>query len=447
MSHIARRHYLRTAVILAVLLVLPIAITPVLAVQDSVTRWNILAVAGTITAGEGAVPQSRTLAVVQVAVHDALNAIDRRYQPYAYTGIAEDDASPDAAVATAAHDALVGIISVGASLPGFGSPAQQANAVAAADAAYAADLAAIPDGLPKTHGIAVGQAAASAILALRSSDHATVFVPYTPGTLPGQWRPTPNPVPFDPPAAADHLPAALPGWGLVTPFVLRTSEQFLPDGPPALTSEAYANDYNEVKAIGSKLSGLRTADQTMLARFWYEPSASMWSRIARVTAEANGLDSWERARLLALVNLAMADGFIAGFETKYLYNFWRPITAIRAGDTDGNDATVADPAWESLLNTPMIPDYTSTHSVLGGAAAAVLQEFFGTDYVSFSVTSGAPFAGLTRSFFSFSEAAQENADSRVYAGIHFRTACRDGVRQGRHIGQFAIQHYLLPVKH
>jgi hypothetical protein len=324
---------------------------------------------------------------------------------------------------------------------------QQANAVAAADAAYAVDLAMIPDGLPKTHGIAVGHAAASAILALRSNDQATVFVPYTPGTLPGQWRPTPNPVPFDPPAAADFLPAALPGWGLVTPFVLRTSEQFLPDGPPELTSEAYANDYNEVKAIGSKLSGLRTADQTLTARFWYEPSASMWSRIARVTADANGLDSWERARLLALVNLAMADGFIAGFETKYLYNFWRPITAIRAGDTDDNDATVADPAWESLLNTPMIPDYTSTHSVLGGAAAAVLQEFFGTDYLPFSVTSGAPFAGITRSFSSFSEAAEENADSRVFAGIHFRTACRDGVKQGRHIGQFAVQHYLLPVKH
>jgi hypothetical protein len=234
---------------------------------------------------------------------------------------------------------------------------------------------------------------------------------------------------------------------LVTPFVLRTSQQFLPDEPPALTSEAYAKDYDEVKAIGSKSSALRTDDQTMMARFWYEPSASGWSRIARVTAEANGLDSWERAQLLALVNLAMADGFIAGFETKYTYNFWRPITAIRAGDTDGNDATVADPAWESLLNTPAIPDYTSTHSVLGGAAAAVLEKFFGTDQVSFSVTSGVPFAGLTRSFSSFSEAAEENADSRVYAGIHFRTACRDGVKQGRHIGQFAFQHYLLPVRH
>ena len=442
---VSRRHYLRMALMLAVLFVLPIAITPVLATQDTVARWNILAVAGTITAGQGAVPQSRTLAVVQVAVHDALNAIDRRYEPYAFTGIAEDDASPDAAVATAAHDALVGIISVGATLPAFGTPAQQANAVLAADAAYAEDLAAIPDGLPKTHGIAVGHAAALAILALRSNDQATVFVPYTPGTLPGEWRPTPNPAPFDPPAAAAFLPASLPGWGLVTPFVLRTSEQYLPDAPPALTSQEYANDYNEVKAIGSKSSGVRTGDQTMIARFWYEASGAGWSRIARVTADANGLDSWERARLLALVNLAMADGFIAGWQTKYTYNFWRPITAIRAGDTDGNDATIADPLWESLLNTPAIPDYTSTHSVLGGAAAEVLARFFATDTVSFTVTSGAPFVGITRSFWSFSQAAEENADSRVFAGIHFRTACRDGIKQGRHIGQFAFRHYLLPI--
>ena len=142
----------------------------------------------------------------------------------------------------------------------------------------------------------------------------------------------------------------------------------------------------------------------------------------------------------------MADGFIAGFQTKFFFNFWRPITAIRAGDTDGNDATIADPAWESLLNTPSIPDYTSTHSVLGAAAAEVLSRFFGTDAFTFTATSGAPFAGITRTFLSFSAAARENADSRVYAGIHFRSACDDGLTQGSHIGQFAFQHYLRPAR-
>jgi hypothetical protein len=367
------------------------------AAVDPVSSWNIVAIQATLTAGENGVVASRTLAIAQLAVHDALNAIDARYERYAFTGSAPAGASADAAIAAAARDALVGTIAVGA-LPGFGSPANQALAVAQVDAAYAAALAGIPDGLPKSDGIAIGQAAAAAIVTLRSSDHATELVTYTPGTEPGDWQPTPNPVPFDPPAAADHLPAVAPHWGNVTPFVLLRSSQFEPNGPPRLTSKQYAADYNEVKAIGEKNSTTRTAEQTSIARFWYEGSPAGWSRIARVVAESQGLDSWDTARLLALVDLAMADGFIAGFETRYEFNFWRPVTAIRAGDTDGNDATVADPAWSTLLNTPAIPEYASTHSVLGGAASEVLRRFFRDDDVSFTTTSGVPFAGLTRSF-------------------------------------------------
>ena len=226
-----------------------------------------------------------------------------------------------------------------------------------------AELAVIPNGPAKNNGIVIGQAASAAILALRSADHATDLVTYTPGTQPGDWQPTPNPVPFDPPAPAELLPAALPGWGRLTPFVLRRSSQFEPDGPPRLSGKRYARDYNEVKSDRRKDSATRTAEQTSIARFWYEGSPVKWSRIASVLAESQNLDSWDTARLLALINLAMADGFIAGFETKYDFNFWRPVTAIRAGDTDGNDATVADPTWSSLLNTPAIPDYTSTHSM------------------------------------------------------------------------------------
>jgi len=159
-------------------------------------------------------------------------------------------------------------------------------------------------------------------------------------------------------------------------------------------------------------------------------------------AQSQSLDSWDTGRLLALVNLAMADGFIAGFQTKYDFNFWRPVTAIRAGDTDGNDDTVAEPTWSTLLNTPAIPDYTSTHSVLGGAASAVLRRFFHADEVGFTTTSGVPFAGITRSFASFSDAARENGESRIYAGIHFRSAVDDGIKQGKKIGRFVFSHSL-----
>src|SRR5262249_784779 len=190
----------------------------------------------------------------------------------------------------------------------------------------------------------------------------------------------------------------------------------------------------------------RAAEQTSIARFWYEGSPFGWSRIARIVAESHNLDSWETARLLALINLAMADGYIAGFETKYEFNFWRPVTAIRAGDTDGNSRTVGDPLWSSLLNTPAIPDYTSTHSVAGGAASKVMCRFFRTDNIPFTLTSGPPFLGLfTRSFSTFSQAAVENGESRIYAGIHFRSAVEDGIKHGNQIGNFVFTHTLRPV--
>jgi hypothetical protein len=233
-----------------------------------------------------------------------------------------------------------------------------------------------------------------------------------------------------------------PGWP--------ESSQFRPQ-PPAffdLTRRKYAGEYNEVKMIGEVNSTTRTAEQSEIARFWYEGSGLGWNRIARNVSAQQGLGLWENARLFALVNFAMADGFIAGFEAKYFYNFWRPVTAIRVGDTDGNDQTIGDPAWTSFLITPNIPDYPSTHSVLGAAAAEVLARFFDEDDCDFSfdTTSGNPFPGITRSFTSFSQAAQENADSRVYAGIHFRTACTDGLEQGRRVGRFAYKRFLKPVR-
>jgi hypothetical protein len=267
---------------------------------------------------------------------------------------------------------------------------------------------------------------------------------------PGKWRPHPNPVPANPPIAnADlargYTASAQPNWGNVTPFTLLSASQFWLPGPPALSSETYARDYNEVKNVGGKTSTVRTADQTQIARFWFEGPGN-WNTIARTVATTRGLDARDSARVLALMNMAMADAYIAGFKIRYVYDLWRPVTAIREGDNDGNDATVGDPTWDSHQNTPSVSDYPSTQSTFSAAAAVALAAGFGGDQASFTVTSGKPFEGITRSFASFSQAARESADSRVYAGIHFRSACEDGLGLGRKVGERVTKLYLLPAK-
>jgi PAP2 superfamily. len=412
---------------------------------DDVTDWNATAIDVLALGGQNPVVMTRGLAMAHLAVHDALNAIDRRYEPYLYDARSEPGAAPGAAVAAAMRDVLVGALS------GFGTPEQQAKGRERAEVAYALALSSIPDSRGKQDGIAAGQAAAAAMLALRRTDGATAQVAYTPGTQPGQWRPHPNPVPAYPPIAdavlaVGNSPAMLPQWQQMMPFTMRAPWQFRLRPPPALTSETYARDYNEVKRLGGKQSSARTAAQAEIARFWFEGSPQGWNRIARVIAGPRALDRWEHARLFALLNAAMADGYIAGADTRYLYNFWRPVTAIRAGASDGNDATAADPTWETFMNTPPLPDYPSTHSVLGGAAAVVMSRFFGTDQLSFTMTSGPPFPGITRSFKSFSEAQEENGDSRVYSGIHFRNSTVAGILQGEQIGRQAFAQYLQPYR-
>jgi hypothetical protein len=415
------------------------------AAADEVSDWNVTGLEAASTAGQNPVAVSRTLAMLHLAVHDALNSIERRYEPYLYEHRAQPLPHAGAAIAGAARDVLVGVI------PASGKPDQRAKALAIVEGAFSTAIANIPDGLPRRQGIAVGQAAAAAMLALRKSDGSDAPSSYAPTGAPGKWRPHPNPIPANPPIAdvalaVGNWPAVLPRWGNVAPFTMATPWQFRLPGPPPLASTEYAKDYEEVKRLGGKTSTVRTADESEMARYWYEGSPQGWSRIARVVAAARGLDRWDNARLLALVNAAIADGFIAGFDTRYLYDLWRPVTAIRAADTDGNEATAPDPAWETYLNTPSTPDYPSTHSVAGGAASAVLARFFGKDEVAFRMTSGPPFAGITRSFKSFSQAANENADSRVYAGIHFRSACRDGMKLGEQIGRRAFAQYLQPFR-
>lgn len=411
------------SVMTALVLITTLAST---AKADAVTHWNEIATRITTAPFPNLAPpyQSRIYAMTHAAIHDALNAIDRRYEPYALFTRLDAGASPEAAVATAAYYVLFNEV-------------KDQLAITTLNTEYQAALAVIPEGDAKTKGVLIGQAAAAAIVASRTNDGSSMLTPYTPGTDPGKWRPTP-------PAFA---PALLPGWGNVVPFTLREGSQFRPEPSDYfdLTSEAYTRDYHEVKSIGVQGSITRTAEQSEIARFWYEASPPGWNRIARNVAADQSMDLWSNARLFGLVNFAVADAYISSFDAKFFYNFWRPVTAIRAGDTDGNPNTIADLGWSSFLITPPIPDNSSGHAVAGAAAATVLAQFFDTDNIPFTSTSGPPFAFITRSFDSFSQAAQENADSRVYAGIHFRSATVDGLRQGKQVGRFVFDHSLKPV--
>ena|SRR5688572_6937831 len=378
-----------------------------------VERWNRVATDAAIAEQMDPLNESRVLAIVHAAIHNALNAIDRRYEPYRARVITvPTGASPEAAAAAAAHATLVELM-----------PARKKDF----DAALAQSFAQMPDKQAASAGRQVGLEAAAALIAQRRDDGANRTVKYVPGKKPGDYRPTPP----------DFTPAALVQWGAVRPFVLVSSSQFRPTPPLAPSSARARKEIEDVRVIGGKASSVRTTEQSEIARFWYESSPQGWNRIAREISVARRLDEWESARLLALVNFAMADGFIGGFEAKYHYNYWRPATAI----WETGDAT-----WLPHLDTPPVPDYPSTHTVLGAAAASALARYFGTDFVSFSMTSGAPYAGITRKFWSFSEAAQENGASRVLAGIHFATAVRAGYEQGERIGAWTYERSLQPVR-
>ena len=356
--------------------------------------------------------------MMHAAIHDALNAIDPRYAPYTPGLALARRASIEAAVAAAARDTLVALV-----------PDQ----LVLIENAYGSALAAIGNGPAKTGGIAVGQAAALATLARREHDGldgATLPV-YQPRQAAGDYQFT---APFD--------VALLPGWGRVMPFAIRLKDHRLP-GPLPLTSVLYARDLHRVREIGGANSTSRTAEQSQIAQFWYEDSPLGWNRIANTVVLDSGMGAWEAARLLALLNFAMADGFIAGFDAKYRFRFWRPVTAIHEAQRDGNPFTSADPTWQPFLTTPPVPDYPSTHTVLGAAAAHVLIHFFG-DKVRYSATS-LTLPGVTRHFRGFSQAAKENGRSRIYSGIHFPYAVAHGYEQGKRIGR-AVAKALPPVR-
>lgn len=392
---------------------------------DVVIDWNNVLLQAVRTGNTPPPIASRNMAIVHTAIYDTVNSIDRTHEPYAVQLFALPSTSREAAVAAAAHHALSAIY-----------PAQQATL----DAALAASLDAIPDGPAEDAGVELGLAVAQEILDLRSDDGSTDVVPYTPGSDVGDWIPTP-------PAFA---PALLPQWPNVTPWAMTSGDQFRLNNIPELTSEEYTAAFNEVKSLGAVDSTTRTLDQSHIALFWANGAGTSTppghlNVMAQEAAMSEGNTLSENARMFALLNIALADAAIMSWDNKYSTNFWRPVTAIRNADTDGNPDTQADADWTSYVVTPPFPTYTSGHSSFSGAAAAAVAAFFGTDNISFTLKSENPNAP-DRSFTSFSQAAQESADSRLYGGIHWRFDNQDGLTSGIDLGEYVAANFLLEVE-
>jgi membrane-associated phospholipid phosphatase len=388
--------------------------------EDAVAGWDGIALAAIRVDKTPPPKAARALAMMSAAVYDAVNAIVPLHAFYHDTPALQPTADMTAAASQAAHDVLASLF-----------PAQSATF----DAALTTWLAKVAAGAGETAGVALGQQTAAAILAWRATDGANTTVSYTPGTNPGDWQPTP-------PANAAAL---LPQWPNVTPFVMSSGSEFRPAGPPTLTSQAYADALNQVESLGSATSTTRTQEQTNIANFWADGGGTFtppghWNQIAQDVSLLRGQSLAENAQMFFAVNAAEADAGIASWDAKYTYNFWRPVTAIRNAGADGNAATTADPAWTPLLVTPPFPSYMSGHSTFSGAASAVLAGFFGAD-LPFT-DHGDPGQALTRSFTSFTAAADEAGISRIYGGIHYSFDNTDGLATGRSVGQLVVNSLL-----
>jgi hypothetical protein len=404
--------------VLATLAVLP-------AQADVVTDWNKAALQ-IIRENRTPPPRaSRALAMLHAAIYDAVNGITRTHEPYLVESIVPlpASASKEAAASAAARAVLDALFPTNA--PAF-------------DNLYANILSALPDDRRKLTGIQWGQSVAAEILAARANDGSAAVVVPLPALAPGDWVATP----------AAFAPYLLPQWAFVDCFSMTHPAQFRPPGPPALSSAAWAAAFNEVKALGALTNSTRTPDQSQIALFWADGAGTEtppghWNSIAQDVGAALGNTLDENARLFALLNLAMADAAVCAWDAKYHFHNWRPITAIRNADTDGNPATEADATWSSFIATPPFPDYVSGHSTFSGAASTILAVFYGTDSISF--TTGSDFLpGVVRSFTSFSAASEEAMNSRLYGGIHYRFANEDGLVAGQGIGEWTATHYLLP---
>ena len=376
---------------------------------DVITDAN--ARAAEITSRHPATPFSvRMMAIVQVSVFESVNAITGRYPASRVQMTPTPGASVDAAVAAATRTALLKLM-----------PAQQA----AVEADYQALLAAVPDGPAKTRGIAVGEQAANAVVASCANDGSVAPDQYRPSTVVGVYVPTVLP--------------AVPHWGKRTPWVMDSPAQFRPGPPPALTSATWARDYNEIKALGSRNSTQRTPEQTAIAKFWEATAPAVYWPVARSVASVPGRDVTDNARLLAVAAMAMDDGLIAVFDAKYTYNLWRPVTAIRNGDLDGNDATAPEPGWTPFIDTPMHPEYPCAHCIVSASLGAVLQAEIGAGPAPKLSSTSSTAGGAMRTWSSVDEFTQEVAVARILDGVHYRNSTEIGSAMGKKIGELAVQ--------
>lgn len=404
---------------------------------DMVIHWNQIMqeMCRSVQPGIGPTVAARDMAVMDVAVYDAVNGIDGAYQPFLVRAKGPKDASPDAAAAMAAFRTLWGMF-----------PKQRGTL--AMDLVMS--LMSLGNSKGVVKGVLWGEFVADRVLQARAHDGSNSNVQYQPGTAPGQWEPDPlNPT----------QQAWGPGEGMVRPFVVDSSKQFLPPDPPALDSQAYADAVNEVESVGALDSTTRTADQTQAAHFWaYDRAGTgsplvIYDEAVTTIAQQMGNTLEQNARLFALEGIANADAGFTAWEAKFLFNLWRPISAIRRADQDGNPLTTADPTWKPLGApgdgvvpdfTPPFPTYISGHATFGAATFEILADFYGTDSVHFTLTSD-ELPGVTRSFNSFSQAAQENGASRVWLGIHFSFDNIQGQAVGRNVADYVIAHALGPV--
>jgi len=404
-----------------------LAFTAVVGTADEVTNWNRIMLDALLGPPVVAAPLAeRSAAIVQAAVFDAVNGIERRYTPIHVIPAAPPGASQRAAAVQAAYASLVNLF-----------PSQTATF----DQKRTISLSGISSGPAAENsesiqwGIEWGQTVADAIWTWRSADgFSNVPPPYVGGLAPGQWRPTP-------PAFA---PGLAPQLAVMTPWAILSPSQFRPGGPPSLTSTQYAADFNETKSMGSATSATRTADETLYVKFWNSASpADFFDPVAIALAAERHLTFSEESRVLALLNISLADAIIGCWDAKYTYSSWRPVTAIQLAGTDGNSDTAADPSWAPLIVTPPFPEYPSAHSCVSGAATRILSNYFGEN-TAFSVSSdGIP--GTVRYFSDFSAVIEEIKNARVFGGIHFRTACNDGQTLGQAIGDYILVNSLVPI--
>jgi len=393
---------------------------------DVVLEWNTIAVNTAVANHQNPFAQARYAAIVQLAVFEAVNAVTGEYQPYLGTITAPPGASAEAAAIEAAYQTLSTYFP---------------NSASTLFTERANSLAQIPDGQAKSDGIATGDAAALAMIALRANDGSSPPQFKVPGPpVPGEWQATPSC-----PVVNGIAVGIAFQWQNVTPFGIPSVSNFLLDPPPALTSDKYAQAYNEVVTVGSVNSTQRPPDRANVALFYAASSPTqVFNQAAEQVALEQGRSLSENARALALINMAMNDSLVASFFNKYYYNFWRPETAIHGGNTDGNPNTAGDPNWAPFITTPCFPSYPSNHGSAGNGAAEVMRRIYGDDGVSITLTNPAV-PNIVLQYTSFKQITDDISDARVYGGIHFRTDQVAGERLGRAAGKTVYKHNLRPV--